>query len=194
MRISDWSSDVCSSDLITFPDGNVKSFDAPVPGLAISQGISPGLAKKAAVVQVNGELWALTRPIDRNASIAIVTRDKPEALEVIRHDAAHVLAQAVQELFPGTQITFGPATDVGFYYDFAREIPFTEDDLAAIEAKMREIVKRDLPITREVWEHDAAVKYFENAGETYKAEWIRSEEHTSELQSLLSISYAVFCL
>src|SRR3546814_16150298 len=98
---------------ITFPDGNVKSFDAPVTGLAIAQGISPGLAKKAAVVQVNGELWDLTRPIDRNASIAIVTRDKPEALEVIRHDAAHVLAQAVQELFPGTQITFEIGSESG---------------------------------------------------------------------------------
>ncbi|NGY06835.1 threonine--tRNA ligase [Solimonas terrae] len=158
---------------ITFPDGNVKSFDAPVTGLAIAQGISPGLAKKAAVIKVNGELWDLTRPIDRDASIAIVTRDKPEALEVIRHDAAHVLAQAVQELFPGTQITFGPATEVGFYYDFAREMPFTDADLETIEAKMREIVKRDLPITREVWDHDAAVRHFEAAGETYKAEWIR---------------------
>ncbi len=93
---------------ITFPDGNKKSFDAPVTGLAIAQGISPGLAKKAAVVKVDGELWDLTRPIERNAAISIITRDKPEALEVIRHDAAHVLAQAVQELFPGTQITFGP--------------------------------------------------------------------------------------
>ncbi|HWU68991.1 MAG TPA: threonine--tRNA ligase [Stenotrophobium sp.] len=158
---------------ITFPDGNKKSFDAPVSGLQIAQGISPGLAKKAAVVKVNGELWDLTRPIDRDASIAIITRDKPEALEVIRHDAAHVLAQAVQELFPGTQITFGPATDTGFYYDFARAEPFTEADLEAIEQKMREIVKRDLPITREVWAHDAAVRHFETAGEKYKAEWIR---------------------
>ncbi|TXH04177.1 MAG: threonine--tRNA ligase [Nevskiaceae bacterium] len=158
---------------ITFPDGNQKSFDAPPTGLAIAQGISPGLAKKAAVIKVNGELWDLTRPIDRDATIAIVTRDKPEALEVIRHDAAHVLAQAVQELFPGTQITFGPATDTGFYYDFARSEPFTEGDLEAIENKMREIVKRDLPITREVWAHDAAVKHFEQAGETFKAEWIR---------------------
>ncbi|MGH8541752.1 MAG: threonine--tRNA ligase, partial [Stenotrophobium sp.] len=157
----------------TFPDGNQKSFDAPVSGLAIAQGISPGLAKKAAVIKVNGELWDLTRTIDRDAKIDIVTRDKPEALEVIRHDAAHVLAQAVQELFPGTQITFGPATDVGFYYDFARDVPFTEADLAAIEQKMREIVKRDLPITREVWDHDRAVQHFEKAGEKFKAEWIR---------------------
>jgi len=158
---------------ITFPDGNQKSFDAPISGLAIAQGISPGLAKKAAVIQVNGELWDLTRPIDRDASIAIITRDKPEALEVIRHDAAHILAQAVQELFPGTQITFGPSTETGFYYDFARDVPFTENDLEAIENKMREIVKRDLPITREVWDHKTAVEHFEKAGEKFKAEWIR---------------------
>src|SRR5882757_7634883 len=134
---------------ITFPDGNQKSFEVPPTGLEIAQGISPGLAKKAAVVRVNGELWDLTRPIDRDAKFEIVTRDKPEALEVIRHDAAHVLAQAVQELFPGTQVTFGPATETGFYYDFARDEPFTEGDLEKIEARMREIVKRDEPIVRE---------------------------------------------
>jgi threonyl-tRNA synthetase len=158
---------------ITFPDGNIKFFDAPPTGLEIAQGISPGLAKKAAVVRVNGELWDLLRPIDRDAKFEIVTRDKPEALEVIRHDAAHVLAQAVQELFPGTQVTFGPATDVGFYYDFARAEPFTEADLGTIESRMREIVKRDLPIRREVWPHDQAVAHFEKAGEMFKAEWIR---------------------
>jgi len=158
---------------ITFPDGNVKQFDAPPTGLAIAQGISPGLAKKAVVVKVNGELWDLTRPIDRDARFEIVTRDKPEALEVIRHDAAHVLAQAVQELFPGTQITFGPSTDVGFYYDFARPEPFSDSDLEKIEGRMREIVKRDLPIVREVWSHEAAVAHFEKAGEKFKAEWIR---------------------
>ncbi|WP_029890849.1 threonine--tRNA ligase [Polycyclovorans algicola] len=158
---------------ITFPDGNVKSFDAPVTGLEIAQGISPGLAKKAVVVKVDGELWDLTRPITRDAAISIVTRNQPEAVEVIRHDAAHVMAQAVQELFPGTQITFGPSTEYGFYYDFARAEPFTEADLETIEKKMREIVKRDLPITREVWPHDRAVKHFETIGERYKAEWIR---------------------
>ena len=158
---------------ITFPDGNQKSFDAPPTGLEIAQGISPGLAKKAAVVRVNGELWDLTRPIDRDAKFEIVTRDKPEALEVIRHDAAHVLAQAVQELFPGTQVTFGPATETGFYYDFARSEPFTESDLASIEARMRDIVKRDLPIRREVWPHDQAIQHFEKSGEKFKAEWIR---------------------
>ncbi|MBL6752543.1 MAG: threonine--tRNA ligase [Nevskia sp.] len=158
---------------ITFPDGNQKSYEQPPTGLEIAQGISPGLAKKAAVVRVNGELWDLSRPIDRDARFEIVTRDKPEALEVIRHDAAHVLAQAVQELYPGTQITFGPATDTGFYYDFARAEPFTEADLEKIEARMRDIVKRDLPIVRQVWPHDQAVQFFENAGEKFKAEWIR---------------------
>jgi threonyl-tRNA synthetase len=158
---------------ITFPDGNRKSFEAPVTGLSIAQGISPGLAKKAALVQVNGELWDLTRPIEQDAAISIITRDKPEALETIRHDAAHVLAQAVQELFPGTQITFGPSTEYGFYYDFARSEPFTESDLEKIEGRMREIVKRDLPIQREVWSHEDAVAYFQKQGETFKAEWIR---------------------
>ncbi|MGQ0530838.1 MAG: threonine--tRNA ligase [Panacagrimonas sp.] len=158
---------------ITFPDGNQKQFDAPVTGLSIAQGISPGLAKKAALVSVNGELWDLTRPIEADARISIITRDKPEALETIRHDAAHVMAQAVQELFPGTQITFGPSTETGFYYDFARAEPFTESDLEKIETKMREIVKRDLPITREVWSHAEAVAHFQNSGEHFKAEWIR---------------------
>jgi threonyl-tRNA synthetase len=158
---------------ITFPDGAKKSFDAPPTALAIAQGISPGLAKKSVVARVDGELWDLTRPIERDAKLELVTRDKPEALEVLRHDAAHVLAQAVQELYPGTQITFGPATETGFYYDFARAEPFTEADLEQIERKMREIVQRDLPITREVWPHDVAVKHFEKAGEKFKAEWIR---------------------
>ena len=158
---------------ITFPDGNVKAFEAPPTGLEIATGISPGLARKAVVVKVNGELWDLNRAIDRDANFEIITRDKPEALEVIRHDAAHVLAQAVQELFPGTQITFGPSTEVGFYYDFARAEAFTEADLETIEQRMHNIVKRDLPIVREVWAHDAAVAYFEKAGETFKAEWIR---------------------
>ncbi|MES0872653.1 threonine--tRNA ligase [Sinimarinibacterium thermocellulolyticum] len=158
---------------ITFPDGNKKSFDEPVTGLAIAQGISPGLAKKAVVVKVDGELWDLTRPIDRNAAISILTRDAPEALEVIRHDAAHVLAQAVQELYPGTQITFGPATETGFYYDFARETPFTEADLDKIEQRMREIVKRDLPIRREIWPRERVIEHFDRHGETFKAEWVR---------------------
>jgi len=157
---------------ITFPDGNIKQFDAPPTGLEIAQGISPGLAKKAVIVKINGEGWDLTRPITQDANIQIVTRNQPEALEVIRHDAAHVLAQAVQELFPGTQITFGPATDVGFYYDFARDTPFSETDLEQIEQRMRDIVKRDLPITREVWPREKVIEFFRNSGESFKAEWV----------------------
>ncbi|MBM2829650.1 MAG: threonine--tRNA ligase [Gammaproteobacteria bacterium] len=158
---------------ITLPDGAKKNYDAPVTGLQIAKSISPGLAKKAAVVKVNGELWDLTRPIECDSIIEIVTRDKSEALEVFRHDAAHVLAQAVQELFPGTQITFGPATETGFYYDFAREQPFTEADLEKIEQRMREIVKQDLAIKREIWPRDEAIAFFEKNGEKFKAEWIR---------------------
>ena len=157
---------------ISFPDGNVKSFDAPPTGLEIAQGISPGLAKRCVLARVNGELWDLTRPIENDASIELVTQDQPEALELYRHDAAHVLAQAVQELFPGTQITFGPATDNGFYYDFVRDEPFSEDDLAAIEKRMAHIVKQNLPIKREVWNRDQAIRHFREAGEHYKAEWI----------------------
>jgi threonyl-tRNA synthetase len=158
---------------ITFPDGAKKSFDAPPTALAIAQGISPSLAKRSVVARVDGELWDLTRPIEKSATLELVTRDQPAALEVIRHDAAHVLAQAVQELYPGTQITFGPATDTGFYYDFARAEPFTEADLAQIEQRMREIVKKDLPIRREVWTHQDAIAFFEKSGEKFKAEWIR---------------------
>ena len=158
---------------ITFPDGAKKSFDTPPTALAIAQGISPGLAKKSVVARVNGELYDLNRPIEQSSKLELVTRDKPEALEVIRHDAAHVLAQAVQELYPGTQITFGPSTETGFYYDFARAEPFTEADLEKIERHMREIVKRDLPIRREVWTHADAIAHFEKAGEKFKAEWIR---------------------
>ncbi|TAM12754.1 MAG: threonine--tRNA ligase [Nevskiaceae bacterium] len=158
---------------ITFPDGAVKSFDAPPTALDIALGISPGLAKQAVVAKVDGELWDLSRPIEHDARLELVKRNAPEALEVIRHDAAHVLGQAVQELFSGTQITFGPATENGFYYDFARAEPFTEADLAKIEARMHDIVQRDLPLEREVWSHAQAVDYFSAHGETFKAEWIR---------------------
>ncbi len=158
--------------VITFPDGKQRSFEAPVTGLEIAQGISPSLAKKSVVIKVNGEAWDLTRPIAADARVELITRDSPEALEVFRHDAAHVLAQAVQEIFPGTQITFGPATESGFYYDFVRDEPFTEADLEKIEAKMKEIVKRDLPIKREVWDRAQAIEHFRKVGEKYKAEWI----------------------
>ena len=158
---------------ISFPDGATRTFEHAVTGLDIAKSISPGLAKKATVIKVDGELWDLTRPIVRDAAVQIITREQAEALEVIRHDAAHVLAQAVQELFPGTQITFGPATEQGFYYDFARAEPFTSSDLEKIEVRMRDIVKRDLPIHREIWSRDATLAFFEKTGEKFKAEWVK---------------------
>jgi threonyl-tRNA synthetase len=157
---------------ITLPDGSVRDFDGPVTGLEIAQSIGPGLAKDALAVKVNGALRDLTREIERDAPIEIVTRGHADALGLLRHDAAHVLAQAAQELYPGTQITFGPSTETGFYYDFVRDAPFTPDDLEQIEARMHEIVDRDEAISREVWDRDRAIEFFRKAGEAYKAEWI----------------------
>ncbi len=157
---------------ISLPDGTTRTYDGAVTGTTIAADIGPGLAKAAMVVKVNGELWDMARPIEADAKVEIVTAKSDESLEIIRHDAAHVLAQAVQELFPGTQITFGPSTEDGFYYDFYREEPFSTDDFEKIEARMRDIVDRDDPITREVWERADAVEYFGEIGETFKAEWV----------------------
>ncbi|TWA84941.1 threonyl-tRNA synthetase [Azospirillum brasilense] len=165
---------VTSNIAITLPDGSVREFDRPVTGLEIAQSIGPRLAKDALAVKLDGEVKDLTTTVTTNAKIEIVTRSHPDALEVIRHDAAHVLADAVQKLYPGTQVTIGPAIANGFYYDFAREEPFTPDDLAKIEAKMREIVAKDVPIVREVWTRDDAVAYFKKLGEHYKAELIEA--------------------
>ncbi|MBK3737041.1 threonine--tRNA ligase [Azospirillum brasilense] len=165
---------VTSNIAITLPDGSVREFDRPVTGLEIAQSIGPRLAKDALAVKLDGEVKDLTTTVTTNAKIEIVTRSHPDALEVIRHDAAHVLADAVQKLYPGTQVTIGPAIANGFYYDFAREEPFTPDDLAKIEAKMREIVAKDVPIVREVWTRDDAVAYFKTLGEHYKAELIEA--------------------
>ena len=159
---------------ITLPDGKTMEFKTGVTGAEIAASIGPGLAKAALVLEVDGQQWDLFRPIERDAKIRIITRKDPEALELIRHDAAHVLAMAVQELFPGTQVTIGPAIDDGFYYDFARNEPFTPEDLPKIEAKMHEIVKADLPTRREVWPRDKAIQHFKDIGEQYKAELIES--------------------
>jgi threonyl-tRNA synthetase len=159
---------------ITLPDGSVKEFDAVTRGSDIAAGIGAGLARAAVAVRVDGELWDLTRDIGDDASIEIVTRDSDDGLELLRHDAAHVLAEAVKELWPETQVTIGPAIDNGFYYDFARQEPFTDADLETIEARMREIVDRDEAIVREVWERDDAVEFFRSIGEEYKAEIIAS--------------------
>ena len=159
---------------VTLPDGKALTFARGVTGAEIAASIGPGLARAALVIEVDGKEWDLFRPIAHDARIRIITRKDPEALELIRHDAAHVLAMAVQDLYPGTQVTIGPAIEDGFYYDFARDVPFTPEDLPKIEAKMREIVKADLPTRREVWPREEAVRHFEEIGEHYKAELIRS--------------------
>jgi threonyl-tRNA synthetase len=157
---------------ITLPDGSRRQFDRPVSGAALAAAIGPGLAKAALAIKLDGAVKDLATVIDRDAKVEIVTARSPEALELLRHDAAHVMAEAVQELYPGTQVTFGPATETGFYYDFARDEPFTPEDLEKIEARMREIVKRDEPIVREELPRDQAIELFKDKGEKYKAEWI----------------------
>ncbi len=156
---------------VTLPDGSKKSFDAPPTGAEVARAIGPGLAKAALAIKLDGKLADLKARIERDARIEIVTPKSPEAPALLRHDAAHVLAEAVQELYPGAQITFGPATEDGFYYDFARAEPFTPEDFPKIEAKMREIVERDEPIEREVWDRDKIKAYFREHGESFKAEW-----------------------
>ena len=165
--------DAASTITVALPDGGARSFDRPVTGADVAADVGPGLAKAAIAVRVDGEVRDLHRPLDGDAGIEILTRRSAEALELIRHDAAHVMAEAVQSLFPGTQVTIGPAIEDGFYYDFARAEPFSTGDLDRIEARMREIVARDLPIRREVWDRERAIRFFLDAGETYKAEIVR---------------------
>ena len=158
---------------LTLPDGNVKEFSGPVTGLDLATSIGTGLAKAALAIKLDGEMRDLLRVIEKDAKVEIITRKSPEALELIRHDTAHVLAEAVQELFPGTQVTIGPNIENGFYYDFARETPFSLGDFEKIEAKMREIIARDTALVREEWNREDAIKFFEAKGEKYKAELIR---------------------
>jgi len=157
---------------ITLPDGAVRRFDGPVSGAALAAAIGPGLAKAAVALKLGGEVVDLSRRIDHDATVSILTRDSPESLDILRHDAAHVMAEAVKELYPETEVTFGPATETGFYYDFARDQPFTPEDLERIEKRMHEIVDRDEVILRQEWDRDRAVAYFLGIGEKYKAEWI----------------------
>jgi len=157
---------------IQLPDGSDRQFDADVTAGDVAMDISRGLAKNAVAARVNDELWDLTRPIGGDARVEIITRDSEEGLELLRHDAAHVMAEAVKEIWPETQVTIGPAIENGFYYDFAREESFTPEDLETIEARMREIVARDETIVREVWHRDEAIRFFREQGEHYKAEII----------------------
>ncbi len=159
---------------ITFPDGAQRQYPAGVTGVQIAESLSKSLAKRAVAMVVDDELADLADPLESDASVKLITRTDDEALELIRHDCAHVLAEAVQELFPGTQVTIGPVIDNGFYYDFARDEPFHLDDLEAIEAKMRQIIGRDAPFTKEVWSREEAIEHFRQAGEAYKVELVEA--------------------
>ena len=157
---------------ITFPDKNSKEVQKGISGLAIAEQISKSLAKEAIAFSINDEINDLSRKVEKDSRIKILKRNDEEALSIIRHDCAHVMAEAVQNLFPGTQVTIGPAIENGFYYDFAREVPFTTEDLPKIEKKMHEIVNQGEQFIREVWSREEAIKYFSQKGEKYKAELI----------------------
>ncbi len=167
---------------ITLPDGSVRQFDGAVTGTELAENISRSLAKKALAVKVDGALTDLFAPIEDDARVEIVTRDHEDALDLIRHDTAHLMAQAVQELFPGTQVTIGPNIADGFFYDFARDEPFSTDDLAAIEKRMGEIVDEGRPTRKEVWGRDEAIAHFKDIGETYKAEIISDLPEDEEIR------------
>jgi threonyl-tRNA synthetase len=170
---------------ITLPDGTVRRFDAPVTGTALAEAIGPGLARAALAMKLDGRVVDLVPEIDHDAAVVFVTRRDPDALGLIRHDAAHVLAEAVQSLYPGTQVTIGPAIADGFYYDFARNEPFTPEDFAPIEARMREIIARGAPFVREEIDREDAIRLFQDKGEKYKAEIIQDlpREETISLYS-----------
>jgi threonyl-tRNA synthetase len=157
---------------LTFPDGAQRQYESGITGREIVEGIAKSLAKRTIAMALDGTVADLADPITRDAKIEFLNREDPRALELIRHDCAHVLAEAVQELFPGTQVTIGPVIENGFYYDFARNEPFTPEDFPAIEAKMREIIARDKPFTKEVWSRDKAKQVFAGKGETYKVELV----------------------
>ncbi|MFV9948791.1 threonine--tRNA ligase [Rickettsia conorii] len=159
---------------ISFPDGSIKQFAKNITAYEVANAISMSLAKAAMVAEINGELQDLSIVIDNDCKLRILTAKDPECLEIIRHDAAHLTAEAVKELFPETQVTIGPAIENGYYYDFARDKPFTTDDLAVIEAKMQELSHKNEKVTRELWDRDKAVEFFKSIGEHYKAEIIAS--------------------
>src|SRR6516164_4031492 len=178
---------------VTLPDGSRREFPHPASGAEIAAAIGLGLAKAAIAIRVDGKPRDLATVLSRDAAVAIITRDAPEGLDILRHDAAHVMAEAVKELYPDTQVTFGPATETGFYYDFARGEPFTPDDLEKIEARMHEIVRRDEKITREVWNRDAAVAFFRDIGESYKAEYIGEIPAGEEISLYRQGSFVDLC-
>ena len=166
---------------ITLPDGNKLKFNKKITGLEISEKISKSLSKQACVMNVDGKLEDLSFSIEKDAEVKIITEKDKEGLEVMRHDAAHILAMSVQELFPGTQVTIGPVIEDGFYYDFSRKEPFTKEDLKKIENKMKEIVDRNELTKREIWKRDKAIDHFKKIGEHYKAEIIESIPDNEEI-------------
>src|SRR6185436_6825105 len=178
---------------LTFPDGSARSFKSGVTGREVAEQIAKSLAKKAVAVQLDGKTRDLGEPIKSDAKIRILTRDDPEALSLIRHDAAHVMAEAVQEIYPGTQVTIGPVIENGFYYDFAREEPFTPEDLPKIESKMREIVARDRPFTCEVVDRKKAKDLFKKMGEKFKLELIDAIPEGEEIKVYSQAEWLDLC-
>ncbi|MDN5927228.1 MAG: threonine--tRNA ligase [Hyphomicrobiales bacterium] len=182
--MADANSGAASHDSVSlkFPDGSSRDYPATMNGAELAESISKSLAKKAVAYSIDGKVRDLSDPIGTSGRVAILTRDSDEALELIRHDAAHVLAEAVQELWPGTQVTIGPVIENGFYYDFARNEPFTPEDFAAIEKKMREIIGRNKPFTKEVWPRDKARQVFRDKGEAYKVELVDAIPEDQQLK------------
>src|SRR5438309_3758798 len=178
---------------VTLADGRRRECPGPLSGAELAAAIGAGLARGALAVKIDGRPRDLASLIDHDSQVAVITREMPEGVEILRHDAAHVMAEAVKELYPESQVTFGPATESGFYYDFARETPFTPEDLARIEERMREIVRRDEPIIREVWDRDRAVAFFAGIGERYKAEYIGEIPPAEEISVYRQGSFVDLC-
>ena len=193
-RLSPGHAQVPSPVAVTLPDGRRLEFAEPVTGGEIAAAIGSALAKEALAIRVDGKPRDLATVVDRDAAITVITGDTPEGLQILRHDAAHVMAEAAKELYSDIQVTFGPATETGFYYDFARSEPFTPDDLEKIELRMREIVCRDEKITREVWDRDAAVAFFREIGEKYKAEYVAEIPTGEEISLYRQGSFVDLCV
>ena len=178
---------------LTLPDGAVREFDEALTGFEFALSISKSLSKKAIAIKMDGKVDDLCSVLDRDMAIEVITPDSEEGVEILRHDAAHIMAQAVQELFPGTQDTIGPVIENGFFYDFYREEPFHEDDLAKIEKRMSEIVARNLEITREIWTRDQALKYFEDAGKGYKVQLVSDIPEGEDIRIYRQGDYLDLC-
>jgi threonyl-tRNA synthetase len=179
---------------LEFPDGSVRQFEEGATGRDVAASIAKSLEKRSALVKLDGALLDLDRPLTHGGKFELLTRDSPEALDTLRHDASHVMAEAVQELFPGTQVTIGPAIEDGFYYDFARDEPFSLDDFPAIEKRMAQIVDRNEKIRREVWPREEAIAHFESIGETYKAQLIRDLPESEDISVYYQGQWKDLCL